>query len=235
LLDMALTPTGHPVLFETIASEQVDPNAATAALPEGAVKSLREAFQKGPSELLLCLATLPDRAALPPVFAFWRGLGERYLTELCHIPEPAENLMQPLPAPLDELAEMACSAVSLPRPLCLLAGGELTVTVRGKGRGGRNTEFVLASLVELGKSDIEGLDWLILSLGTDGLDGPTDAAGAWADASTVERARGLGLDPAASLDDNDSYSFFKRTENLIITGPTGTNVMDLRVFLLRAA
>ena len=133
------------------------------------------------------------------------------------------------------LAEMACSAASLPRPLCLLAGGELTVTVKGKGRGGRNTEFVLASVVEMAKNDLEGLDWLILSLGTDGLDGPTDAAGAWADASTAGCARALRLDPVAYLDDNDSYSFFKQTGYLIVTGPTGTNVMDLRVFLLRAA
>jgi non-specific serine/threonine protein kinase len=107
---MPLTPSGRLVLSETVASDQVDANAATAALLEPLVKSLRDAFEKGPSELLLCLATLPDRAALPPAFVFWRGLGERYLTELCHIPEPAENLMQPLPAPLDELAEMAESA-----------------------------------------------------------------------------------------------------------------------------
>lgn len=133
------------------------------------------------------------------------------------------------------LAELACSAVSLPRPLCLLAGGELTVTVSGRGRGGRNTEFVLASLVEMEKSGVQGLDWLILSLGTDGIDGPTDAAGAWTDASTAGRARLLGLDPAAYLDDNDSYYFFKQTGNLIVTGPTGTNVMDLRLFLLRSA
>lgn len=133
------------------------------------------------------------------------------------------------------LAEMACSAASLPRPLCLLAGGELTVTVKGRGRGGRNTEFVLASVVEMAKNNLEGLDWLILSLGTDGIDGPTDAAGAWADASTAGCARAMRLDPAAYLDDNDSYSFFKQTGYLIVTGPTGTNVMDLRVFLLRAA
>jgi glycerate 2-kinase len=133
------------------------------------------------------------------------------------------------------LAELACSAVSLPRPICLLAGGELTVTVKGKGRGGRNTEFALASLVEMGKIGVEGLDWLILSLGTDGIDGPTDAAGAWVDGSTSARGRALGLDPVEYLEDNDSYVFFKQTGNLIVTGPTGTNVMDLRVFLLRAA
>lgn len=133
------------------------------------------------------------------------------------------------------LAELACSAAQLPRPLCLLAGGELTVTVTGRGKGGRNTEFVLAALVELAKAGVEGLEWLVLSLGTDGIDGPTDAAGAWADPRTVRTAAALGLDPAAYLDDNDSYFFFKQTGNLIVTGPTGTNVMDLRVFLLRAA
>ena len=126
-------------------------------------------------------------------------------------------------------------APSLPRPLCLLAGGELTVTVKGRGRGGRNTEFVLASLYEMEKAGVRDLDWLILSLGTDGIDGPTDAAGAWADIRTVHSARALGLNPADYLDDNDSYGFFKQTGNLIVTGPTGTNVMDLRVFLLRAA
>lgn len=130
------------------------------------------------------------------------------------------------------LAEMACAAIALPRPLCLLAGGELTVTVKGRGRGGRNTEFVLAALSEMERIGAEGLDWLVLSLGTDGLDGPTDAAGAWADRSTAERARELGLDPAAFLDDNDSYTFFERTGGLIKTGPTGTNVMDLRMFLI---
>jgi glycerate-2-kinase len=133
------------------------------------------------------------------------------------------------------LAELACSAPSLPRPLCLLSGGELTVTVKGRGRGGRNMEFVLAALVEMAKADAEGLDWLILSLGTDGIDGPTDAAGAWADVRTIRTATALGLKLEEYLDDNDSYGFFKQTGNLIVTGPTGTNVMDLRIFLLRAA
>jgi len=133
------------------------------------------------------------------------------------------------------MKELACSASYLPRPLCLLAGGELTVTVKGRGRGGRNTEFVLASIVELERDEVEGLDWLILSLGTDGIDGTTDAAGAWADPRTVKTARALGLNPVEYLEDNDSYAFFKQTGNLIMTGPTGTNVMDLRVFLLRAA
>jgi len=106
LLDIALTPAGHLILAEADGSDSV----LATSLPETVAHRLREAFKKGQNELLLCLATLPDRAVLPPVFAFCRGLGERYLTELCHIPEPAENLRQALPAPLDALAEMVASA-----------------------------------------------------------------------------------------------------------------------------
>jgi hypothetical protein len=106
LLDIALTPTGHLALVEAVC-----PGATEAAvLPETVVDSLREAFKKGPSEFLLRLATLPGKAVLPPVFAFWRRVGERYLTELCHIPEPAEDLKQPLPTPLEEFAEMSVAA-----------------------------------------------------------------------------------------------------------------------------
>jgi glycerate-2-kinase len=146
------------------------------------------------------------------------------------------------------IAGLACSMTASPKPVCLLAGGEVTVTVKGKGIGGRNTEFVLASLLELTRGEVaealckacggsspRGLEWLVLSLGTDGIDGLTDAAGAFADAATIERASKLGLDPNKYLDDNDSYSFFNKTGNLIITGPTGTNVCDVRLFLLRPA
>jgi glycerate 2-kinase len=136
------------------------------------------------------------------------------------------------------IAGLACSMSTAPKPVCLLAGGELTVEVRGKGRGGRNTEFVLASLLEFAREEVasalsSGLEWLVLSIGTDGVDGPTDAAGAWADAAILDRAKLLGLDAEASLDDNDSYSFFEKTGNLVITGPTGTNVCDVRIFLIR--
>jgi glycerate-2-kinase len=127
------------------------------------------------------------------------------------------------------------------RPLCLLAGGELTVTVRGAGKGGRNTEFVLAVLVEAmkvphlwkpGAGSCERRDFLVASLGTDGLDGNTEAAGAWVTAATIDRAAKHGLDPEKYLRNNDSYGFFKKVGGLIITGPTRTNVMDLRLFLL---
>ncbi len=113
-------------------------------------------------------------------------------------------------------------------PACILSGGETTVTLNGKGKGGRNQEFSLAAALEIaGWSEM-----VILSAGTDGTDGPTDAAGAFADGETVQRAKALGLDPWAFLEENNSYSFFQALEDLLITGPTGTNVMDLRIFLV---
>lgn len=108
-------------------------------------------------------------------------------------------------------------------PLCLLAGGETVVTLRGKGKGGRNQEFALAAAIAA--QGLEGI--AVLAAGTDGTDGPTDAAGAIVTGHTVARAGALGLSAAASLADNDSYSFFDRTGELLRTGPTGTNVMDL--------
>jgi hydroxypyruvate reductase len=113
-------------------------------------------------------------------------------------------------------------------PVCLITGGETTVTLRGKGKGGRNQEFALAAAL-----DIAGLrDVVVLSAGTDGTDGPTDAAGALADGETVARAVGLGLKPRAALDGNDAYPFFERLGDLVMTGPTRTNVMDVRLVLV---
>jgi len=114
------------------------------------------------------------------------------------------------------------------RPACVISGGETTVTIRGKGLGGRNQEFVLAAAIE-----IDGLeDMVILSGGTDGTDGPTDAAGAIADNQTMNRSRELGLDAEQFLRENDSYHFFKPLGDLLITGPTYTNVMDLRLVMV---
>ncbi len=115
----------------------------------------------------------------------------------------------------------------LKSPLALVAGGETTVSVIGNGIGGRNQELVLAA--SLG---IQGLpNVMVASIGTDGFDGPTDAAGAIADGSTVGRARKIGLDPQKFLENNDSYSFFKGLNDLIETGPTGTNVADITLAL----
>jgi glycerate 2-kinase len=125
------------------------------------------------------------------------------------------------------LKEILCSGNPLAPPACILSGGETTVTIRGTGKGGRNQEFVLACGMEI--AGWKGA--AVFSAGTDGTDGPTDAAGAFADWRMVERAQEMGLDPGAFLEENDSYPFFERLGDLIITGPTNTNVMDVRILI----
>jgi len=119
--------------------------------------------------------------------------------------------------------EMARSGRPLPRPGCLVLGGETTVTITGKGKGGRNQEMALAAALAL-----EGWqDVMVVTLATDGTDGPTDAAGGVATGETVAWAREMGLNPEQYLADNDSYHFFEALGELIVTGPTNTNVNDL--------
>jgi hydroxypyruvate reductase len=110
-------------------------------------------------------------------------------------------------------------------PLCIVGSGETTVHVTGDGQGGRNQEFALAMLPLLD-------DAVFGSIGTDGIDGPTDAAGALIDATTMERAAARGLDPMGYLRNNDSYHFFSALGDLVHTGPTGTNVGDVQVALI---
>ena len=116
-------------------------------------------------------------------------------------------------------------------PACLVAGGETTVTVRGQGRGGRCQELALAAALEL-RPD-EGL--VVLAAGTDGTDGPTDATGAVVDAGTMARGRAAGLDPRRSLAENDANAFLRASGDLIVTGPTKTNLLDLHLVLRPAA
>ncbi len=119
----------------------------------------------------------------------------------------------------------AAEALSPGHAVVVIAGGETTVNVRGGGKGGRNQEFALAAAVELAG---EGA-MAVLAAGTDGIDGPTDAAGAFVDGTTVARAASLGLDPVAHLENNDAYPFFEALGDLVVTGPTGTNVADLAI------
>jgi glycerate 2-kinase len=124
--------------------------------------------------------------------------------------------------------EVISTGNPIPLPACILSGGETTVTIKGKGLGGRNQEFVLAGALE-----INGVEKVVLlSGGTDGTDGPTDATGAVADHTTVQRAKSMGLDPNFYLDNNDAYPFFQKLGDLLITGPTHTNVMDVRILLV---
>ena len=136
-----------------------------------------------------------------------------------------------------EVAKVAAALVKgarkygdpLPPPLCLVWGGETTVTVRGKGRGGRNQELALAAALAL-----EGCPhFLLMALATDGTDGPTEAAGGLVDGGTAARIRAAGLEPQALLADNDARRALEAAGDLLITGPTGTNVNDLLVLLVR--
>jgi glycerate-2-kinase len=118
--------------------------------------------------------------------------------------------------------------------LCLLSCGETTVTVRGRGIGGRNQELALAFALEIdGEPGIT-----LLAAGTDGIDGPTNAAGAVVDGFTAARGRSAGMDPASHLAENDSHTFFRLlderigTRTLLVTGPTGTNVADIQLILI---
>ena len=123
--------------------------------------------------------------------------------------------------------EMARHGRPIPRPCCIIAGGEPTVTIRGEGTGGRAQEFALAAAPE-----IAGLPnvW-VAGFATDGTDGPTSVAGAVVDGQTVVRARRKGLDLSQALQDNDAYPFFEKLHGHIVTGPTGTNVNDLYLLL----
>ena len=128
------------------------------------------------------------------------------------------------------LARQAIEAArTLRRPACVIASGETTVRVKGTGTGGRNQEFALAAAEVIAGA---GPQAIFASIGTDGIDGPTDAAGAIVDNSTVDRLNAAGKSLQAVLDDNDSYTCFDSLGDLVRTGPSGTNVGDLQVFLL---
>lgn len=135
-----------------------------------------------------------------------------------------------------EVAKVLCAVAKevrrsgrpIPAPACLLSGGETTVRIRGDGLGGRNMELALAAGLQLSGDSRT----LLLSAGTDGSDGPTDAAGAFADGSTVSRAEALGISACRSLANNDAYRFFHPLGDLLVTGPTRTNVMDLQIGLV---
>jgi glycerate-2-kinase len=124
--------------------------------------------------------------------------------------------------------EVKASGNPLPKPCAIIAGGETTVTVTGRGKGGRNQEIALAAALKV--SGISGV--VAASLSTDGIDGPTDAAGAIVDGGTISRTEKLGLDAKAFLASNDSYNFFSKLDDLILTGLTGTNVNDVSVIVV---
>src|SRR5262249_10338494 len=140
----------------------------------------------------------------------------------------AEVLTHGLQGEAREVArDLVARARRLPPGTCLIAGGETTVTVRGRGRGGRCQEFALAAALELSADD----HLVVLAAGTDGSDGPTDAAGAITDATTITRGERTGRAGAAALDDNDAYTFLAGAGDLVVSGPTNTNLLDVYAVL----
>ena len=125
--------------------------------------------------------------------------------------------------------EMIKTGNPRPPPACIISGGETTVTIRGEGLGGRNQEFCLAAALDLVGLPLQVV---VLSGGTDGNDGPTDAAGALVDPLTVGRGREQGMEAREHLNNNDAYHFLEKTGDLLMTGPTNTNVMDARFVLV---
>jgi glycerate 2-kinase len=166
-----------------------------------------------------------NRAALLAAAAEARRLEYNVLVLSSFMQGEAREIAQALTAIGKEIV---CSDNPIPSPACVLAGGETTVTIGGRGKGGRNQELALAAALAL-------RDWAhiaLLSAGTDGTDGPTDAAGAFADGETCRKARQRGMNPADYLAKNDSYNFFDQLGQLFKTGPTRTNVMDLMCLLV---
>ena len=124
--------------------------------------------------------------------------------------------------------EILSTGNPIPPPACIISGGETTVTIKGAGKGGRNQELALAAAI-----DIDDLDNVVIaSIGSDGTDGPTDAAGGIVNGDTINNAIDIGLNPSQYLNNNDSYNFLKQVDALIFTGPTNTNVMDIQLILV---
>jgi len=171
-----------------------------------------------------------NRLALAAAEAEARRLGYRSLVLSSRIAGESREIAL---AYLGIGKDIAASDFPVVKPACVIAGGETTVTLRGSGKGGRNQEMALAFLAALGRSPRDGAGLTFLSAGTDGNDGPTDAAGAVVDLALYRSAIAAGLDPEVALANNDSYTFFKQSGGLVITGPTNTNVCDVQIMIVR--
>ncbi len=193
---------------------QVLARGAAGALPE-TLKPGDQVFARVHNQIIASNDLAAEAAAQVA-----RGAGFNTLLLTTYLEGEAREVAKVLAALAKELV---CRGQPLARPACLILGGETTVTLRGKGKGGRNQELALAAALAL--DGIEGV--MLATLATDGGDGPTDAAGALIEGDTMARARALGLDGRAMLDENDSYYFFAALGDLMITGPTNTNVNDL--------
>jgi len=202
------------------------PDAVLRHLDAGVAGRLRETLEAGDPLLERVRETLVARSG-DAVEAAARAADERGLRPIL-LGEVLRGEARRVGTRLARLT----GAVRCGEPLCLIAAGETTVTLRGEGRGGRNQELALAAALAFEGMPAPEREVTLLAAGTDGSDGPTPAAGAFADPLSVTRGRALGLDARAALAANDSHGFFSREGGLLVTGPTGTNVMDLLLIAL---
>ena len=207
------------------------PAAAMRALAAGQSGLLEETPKPDDPAFALTSNVLvgTNHQALLAAEAAARGLGYQTLVLTSRLTGEARQAALLL---LGMGEEIAARGVPLRPPACLIAGGETTVTLRGSGKGGRNQELALAFLAAMPRSRTER-SVVLLAASTDGNDGPTDAAGAFASREIGEQARRLGLDPDAFLSANDSYHFHAQAGSLLRTGPTNTNVSDVAILLVR--
>jgi len=208
------------------------PEAVRQRLEQGAVGAVPETVKPGDPVLALATNCLigTNRAALIAACAEAQARGYRPLPLTTTLTGEACEVAKVLYAMARDIRDHGLLAAP---PVCLVAGGETTVTVTGPGQGGRNQELALAFLAEIERDPRRGEGLWLLSGATDGGDGPTDAAGAYAATEVLERAQAAGLSVAAALRANDSYRFFATTGDLLKTGPTLTNVCDLHMILVR--
>jgi glycerate 2-kinase len=217
------SPPEAPIAIEVVEHYQLE-----TRLPQSVVKAVRTAARTSQEEGLgpapPALILLDNQTALEAAHSKAQALGitSAILNDISE---------QPIETGCDLLLSRLF-VESTSDPFCAISGGEFSCPIRGDGRGGRNLETVLRCAIRLAQSEINsGQHFVILSAGTDGIDGNSPAAGAIADETTIPRARELGLDASEYLARSDSYGFFERLNALIVTGPTGTNVRDLRIFL----
>jgi glycerate 2-kinase len=202
------------------------PGSVLGLLQSGAKGEIPETPKPGDAvfQNVVNLIIANNRAAINAAAEKARSLGYEPLVLSSFVQGEAKEVARVMAA---IAREIAATGRPVSRPACVIAGGETTVTIKGTGTGGRNQELALAASL-----DIEGMDnVLILAAGTDGTDGPTDAAGAIASGITLQAAKELGLSARDYLANNDSYHFFKAIGDLVTTGPTGTNVMDIILIL----
>jgi hydroxypyruvate reductase len=203
------------------------PASVRAHLQRGQIGGCPDTPKVGDAAFARCQTVIigNNRLALQAAHKIAQALGYKTLILSSSIQGETRDIARMHAAIAQEIRH---SGVPLAPPACVISGGETTVTMRGNGKGGRNQEFVLAAALDI--ADLERV--VVLSGGTDGTDGPTNATGAVADGQTRARARALGLEPEQFLRRNDSYHFFTALDDLLFIGPTGTNVMDIHVLLV---